>query len=99
MNFMSNVQSQDGNAPAQMVTVEYMGELVEPFSIRSVVIPGKIYRFGNNEHNKTNIMPRGDADRLVGMIGGNNLPKYRVLGAGATAEVRDPASFLGTVTG
>jgi hypothetical protein len=40
-----------------------------------------------------------DAERLMGIIGGNNLPKYRILGAGSTPEVRDPTAFLGQAIG
>lgn len=94
-NFVQSEQMIEGETPAQMVTVEYVGELREPFSIRSHVLPGKVYRFANNEHNRTNVVFLGDAEYLTGMMDGNNMPKYRILGAGAMAEVRDPTVFLG----
>ena len=99
VNFMNTQVTTEDGLQSQMVTVEYMGDIMEPFSIKSVAIPGKLYRFGNNEYNKKNVMFKEDADRLTGMLDGNGIPKYRILGAGSTPEVRDPAVFMGTAIG
>lgn len=93
--FMESEKQEQGDVSAQMVTVEYVGEIREPFSIRSRVMPGKVYRFGNNDYNRMNVVFLGDAEFLTSMVDGNNMPKYRVLGAGSPAEVRDPTVFLG----
>lgn len=99
-NFASFIQSEkenQGDVSAQMVTVEYAGELRESFTIRSRVMPGKVYRFGNNDQHRMNVVFLQDAEFLTSMVDGMNMPKYRILGAGAVAEVRDPTVFLGQV--
>lgn len=94
-SFMESVKQEQGDVSAQMVTVEYVGEIREPFTIRSRVMPGKVYRFGNNDYNRMNVVFLEDAEFLTSMVDGMNMPKYRILGAGAAVEVRDPTVFLG----
>ena len=98
-NFAQQTRSTEEGISAQMVTVEYMGPTVEPFSIRSRVLAGKLYRFGNNDTNRRNVMFLEDAEYLMSIMDERNLPKYRILGAGSTPEVRDPTLFLGQPIG
>lgn len=90
-DFVKTAQQQDGD-PAQMVTVEYLGERTAPFTVRSVVMPHKIYRFAQNETNRRNTMFLQDAEHWIAQI---TPPEYRIVGAGGQAEVRDPTVFLG----
>ena len=94
-NFLSDENMLDGELP-QMVTVEYFGPRKESFTIRSVAMPGKLYRFANNDTNSMQVMFLKDAERVLGMM---TPPEYRVVGAGAGAEVRDPTVFLGQPIG
>lgn len=90
-DFVKQAQQTEGE-PAQMVTVEYLGERAEPFSLRSMALPGKIYRFAQNDQNRRNVMFLQDAEYWVAQ---RSPSEYRIVGAGGQAEVRDPTVFLG----
>lgn len=90
-NFVKQEQAREGE-PAQMVTVEYLGERREPFTLKSLVLPGKVYRFAQNETNRMNTMFLQDAEHWIAHI---TPPEYRIVGAGSAAELRDPTVFLG----
>jgi len=82
----------------QMVKVEYVGPRAETFSIRSRVMPGKTYRFGNNPQHKEQTVFLEDAEFLVSLLDGER-PQWRVLSQGASMEQRDPAAALGVAIG
>jgi hypothetical protein len=82
--------------PSQMVMVEYVGPVEGTFSIRSRVSKNVTYRFGNNEYNKNKAVFIGDAEYLIGQIGREGIPLYRVLNAPTNSEGYDPVAFLGT---
>lgn len=82
-------------AEGQMITLSYEGPLQETFSIRSRVAPGVVYRFGNNSHSKVRAVFIEDAEYLLSLTNPDATPQYIATTAGATMEVRDPASVLG----
>ena len=86
------IQTNDKNI---MVTVEYIGERTEPFSIRSRVDPSVTYRFANNDNHRTRVVFVGDANYLLGMVDGVGEPTYRVVSNVVSIEVNDPASVMG----
>jgi glycosyltransferase involved in cell wall biosynthesis len=88
----------DPSTAEQMVKVEYIGVREETFSIRSRVLSGKTYRFGNNPHHKEQTVFMADAEFLLGLLDGER-PQWRVLTRGATMEQRDPAAVLGVAIG
>lgn len=78
----------------QLVQVEYLGVNEGKFSVRSRVLPGKSYRFGNNIHHKIQTVFLRDAEFLVAQTDRDGYPIYRIV-TGGTIEQRDPTSFLG----
>lgn len=78
----------------QLVQVEYLGPNEGKFSVRSRVLPGKVYRFGNNPYNKVQTVFLGDAEYLIGQVNAFNEQLYRII-TGATMEQRDPGAALG----
>jgi glycosyltransferase involved in cell wall biosynthesis len=97
-NFNFSQDSLEGETSTQMVQVEYIGPRAETFSIRSRVLPGKTYRFGNNPHHKEQTVFLGDAEYLLSLLSGEH-PQWRVLTSGANLERRDPAAVLGVAIG
>lgn len=89
----------EGKDPTQMVQVEYVGPIAEPFSIRSRLDPGINYRFGNNQHDKERTVFLGDAYFLMGMIDGFGRPLYRIKGSSGIAEGRNPEDVVGALAG
>lgn len=83
------------NNPNQMVEVEYLGPIVESFSINSRVRRDVMYRFGKNDYHRIRAVFLKDAEFLVGLGDGDGKPLYRILAAGATMEEHDPTVFLG----
>jgi len=93
----SNVQNFiDESTSEQMVNVEYVGENEGTFSVRSKVMNGVTYRFGNNPHHKMRTVFLRDAQYLVGQVDRNNNPVFRIV-TGATMESQDPQAVLGRV--
>ncbi|MBU1777990.1 MAG: glycosyltransferase family 2 protein, partial [Gammaproteobacteria bacterium] len=84
---------------SQMVQLEYVGPIEQTFSLRSRVMPGQVYRFGNNTHHKVQTVLMGDAEYFTGMRDGENRPLYSVVSARAMMETRDPSAFLGAAVG
>lgn len=84
----------DDGTPTQMVNVEYIGDNVATFSVKSRVQPGVMYRFGNNPGHKEKTVFLGDAEFLLTLRNGDK-PQYRALTRGARMEQRDPAAVLG----
>lgn len=78
----------------QLVRLEYLGPNEGKFTIRSRVLPGKTYRFGNNPYNKIVTVFLADAQYLSARIDGNGNPEYRII-TGETMENRDPQAVLG----
>ena len=78
----------------QLVQVEYVGPLEQKFSIRSRVLPGKSYRFGNNAHYRIQTVFLKDAEYLVSKTDRLGRPEYRMI-TGGTMEAHDPAAVLG----
>lgn len=79
----------------QMVTVEYIGPMAETFTIRSRTVPGISYRFGNNDLHRIKSVFLGDAEYLIGQLGRDAKPTYRVVGVSGAEEVYDPVTFIG----
>lgn len=97
-NFDLSKDNLDGQLATQMVQMEYVGPRAETFSIRSRVMPDKVYRFGNNPHHKEQTVFLGDAEYLLSLLNGES-PQWRVLTRGASMERRDPAAVLGVAIG
>jgi len=97
-NFDLSKDKLDGELATQMVQMEYVGPRAETFSIRSRVMPDKVYRFGNNPHHKEQTVFLGDAEYLLSLLNGES-PQWRVLTRGASMERRDPAAVLGVAIG
>lgn len=80
---------------SQMVNVEYVGPVTEPFTINSRVQPGIRYRFANNDYHRVKTVLIQDAEYLINLLDGNAVPLYRVVPTGAAAETNDPVAFIG----
>ena len=83
------------NDKTVMVTIEYIGERTEPFSIRSRVDPSVTYRFGNTDNHRTRVVFVGDANFLLGQVDRNGDPTYRVVSNVVAIESNDPSAFMG----
>lgn len=97
-NFTAESLAQSGADqfnPNQMVEIEYIGELREPFSIRSRVRPDLHYRFANNEFHKIKPVFLLDAEFLIAQSDRDGNPIYRIVPSGETMENHDPTAFLG----
>jgi glycosyltransferase involved in cell wall biosynthesis len=79
----------------QMVKVEYIGSLREPFSIRSRVDPSVTYRFGNNDYHRVKPVFLQDAEFLMGLLNEFGQSNYRVVTTGPALEGQDIITFLG----
>jgi hypothetical protein len=88
----------EGAEATQMVVVEYMGPIQETFSIRSRVDRGINYRFGNNPYHKDRTVFLADANYLIGNLGGDGKPLYRIKGITGAVEDRDPSVIAGKIT-
>lgn len=90
-----------GEDPNQIVTVEYVGPVVEPFTIRSRFNRGPdgqflSLRFGNNDRNRFRTVFMSDAEFLISLKGRQNEPLYRVVGTSLQEDdTRNPVAFLG----
>ncbi len=93
-NFAIADLQRDGANPEQMVKVEYIGPRAETFSIRSRVLPSKMYRFGNNPTHKEQTVFMADAEYFLTILTGER-HDYRLLTMAATMDTRDPAAALG----
>jgi hypothetical protein len=78
----------------QMVQVQYVGPEEGTFSINSIVDRSIVYRFNNTDRAEKTVFLK-DAERLNGIVDGNNNPLWRILGKATTMENRDPSAFLG----
>ena len=94
-NFQPQAQVNEGETPEQMVQIEYVGPLKESFPIKSRVLPGQMYRFGNNDHHRVQTVFLGDAIYYNGLHDGNDKPLFVILNAPTGMETRDPIAFLG----
>ena len=93
-----SVVEEDLQNPNQMVMVEYIGPIAETFSIRSRSRVSKniVYRFGNNDNNRSKFVLFDDAEYLIGQLGREGKPIYRVINEPSKNESYDPVAFLGT---
>lgn len=78
-----------------MVKVEYVGELAEPFSVRSRVSANITYRFANNDYHRVKPVFQGDAQYLLGLTDRNERPIYRLVSESRIVETQSAATFLG----
>lgn len=91
----SLAQVADPGNKTQMVMVEYMGPVTDPFSITSRMSRDIRYRFANNDQHRLKAVLLGDAQFLIGMNDSNGKPTYRILSSISADNAYDPASFLG----
>lgn len=85
----------DENDKQQMVMVEYVGPVMETFTLRSRISKDISYRFGNNELHRYRSVFFGDAEWMVGLNGRDGKPMYKIVAKVGTVENQDPASFIG----
>jgi len=85
----------DTNDKTQMVTLEYVGPVVGPFTIKSRVSRDVSYRFGNSEFHKTRSVFLGDAEWLINMKDATGSPTYIVLSGTGAQGANDPSAFVG----
>jgi hypothetical protein len=87
---------QSTSAPeGQMIMVEYVGPLMESFSIRSRIVRDISYRFGNNEYDRQKAVLVQDFVFLTGLTDANGDPMYRAVGSGIPIDENNPADFVG----
>ncbi len=79
-----------------LVMVEYFGPNEQNFSIRSKLDSRVRYVFGNNQHKKRRRVFLKDAQYLVGQVGRDNIPLWKMV-TGAKVEDMDPQAALGKV--
>jgi len=95
-NFSSITRaSPEDGKDTEMVTIQYVGPIVETFSIRSTVDRGIFYRFGNNQHHSIRNIFRGDIDHLMSFTDSMGNPYYRILSNDGSMAHNDPAQALG----
>lgn len=80
---------------AQMVVVEYVGPIVEPFRIGSQMSKNISYRFANTDQHRTKNVFLGDAEFLISQTGRDGLPMYKIMSSVGVENADDPALFLG----
>lgn len=85
----------DMNDKTMMVTIEYIGERTEPFTIRSRVSGDVRYRFANDGLHSTRAVFLGDAAFLIAQNDADGKPTYRVISNIARVETNDPSAFVG----
>jgi glycosyltransferase involved in cell wall biosynthesis len=90
----------DGKDKSQKVTIEYLGDSVGTFGIKSKFARGMdnqfvTYRFGNNDQHRIHWVFLGDAEWLVGLNDGMARPLYRILSSAPVEDANDPAAFVG----
>jgi len=64
----------------EMVTVEYVGPIAEPFTITSRISRDVRYRFANNQYHSQHTVFLGDAEFLTGLTDKDGKPMYRIVG-------------------
>jgi hypothetical protein len=79
----------------QMVVLEYVGPVLEPFTITSRMSRNVRYRFGNNDQHRLKTVFLGDADYLMGQAGRDGKPLYRMVSHAGVEGANDPTEFLG----
>lgn len=99
-NFQSNANEelQEGDA-TEMVRIKYVGELKEPFSVRSRVSGAVMYRFANNEYHSVKPVFRGDAEYLLKLTDRNSNPVYQLVSESRIVETQSASTFLGAPIG
>lgn len=85
--------SEDGQ---QMVKMEYVGPMIEPFSIASREMPSIRYRFANTPSNKQRAVLVQDVPYLAGLTGPDGSPLYRVVDSNFLTPTSEASAFLGT---
>lgn len=90
-NFDMRDLLKEDRQPTDMVQLEYVGSRAETFSLKSRVMPSKMYRFGNNPGHKEKTVFLADAQFFLTLLEGER-PTFRIIQQGATMENRDPAS-------
>lgn len=85
----------DTNDKTMMVTVEYIGDRQEPFSIRSRVSGDVVYRFAANSLHSVRAVFLGDAAFLIAQQDSEGKPTYRVVSNIARIDTNDPSAFVG----
>lgn len=98
-NFTPQESVNIGEVASQMVQLEYVGDVEQTFSLRSRVIPGQVYRFGQNPHHRVQTVMLGDAEYFTGMRDGNNHPLYTVVGGLTAMESHNPSEFVNAEVG
>jgi len=88
---LQTIQTDEG----QMIMLEYVGPVEEPFTIRSRAVSGITYRFANNPLHKRKAVFLHDAEYLTSILGPDDKPMYIIATAGATLNAGDPSAFLG----
>lgn len=78
----------------QMVVVQYIGPIKEPFSIKSRMTRDVMYRFANNDNDNIKTVFLGDAEWLI-TLNGREGPQYQILSTVGVENANDPALFLG----
>jgi len=91
-NMQEIIEQNEGTE--QFMKLEYIGPRAETFSIRSRVLAGKMYRFGNNTSHKTQVVFMRDGEFLLSMKTGTQ-PDFRQIPASVEPEQRNPAQALG----
>jgi hypothetical protein len=94
-NFSGLTEATPEEDDTVMVMVQYAGPVAESFTIRSIVDPGILYRFGNNPHHSVRTVLRGDVDRLTSFSDREGVPMYRVIKDDKTMAGNNPAAFIG----
>ena len=85
----------EGGDKQQMVMIEYVGPLKEPFTVTSKMSRDIRYRFANNEQHRNKAVFLGDAEYLIGTNGRDGKPIYRIISSMGVENANDPAVFLG----
>lgn len=80
---------------AQMVVVEYVGPIVEPFRVGSQMSKTISYRFANADQHRTKNVFLGDAEFLISQTGRDGQPMYKIISSVGVENADDPALFLG----
>lgn len=84
----------DDTDKTQMVTIEYVGPNVAPFTMRSHISRDISYRFANSENHRYKSVFLGDAEWLIGLANEKGQPIYRIVSNVETNQ-NDPAVFAG----
>lgn len=94
-DMQTNVNPTEAEKREQMVTIEYLGDIKSPFSIKSKMDGNVRYRFADDEFHKVVTVFLGDAQFLLGQLSKSGLPLYRIISGVQTNSNYAPTEFLG----